>query len=224
MQTFMAMVGVLPPEEPGYVRVDAAVDVRFGDPLEGWRLLEALKYARWPEPLACRVSGASAVHNGCGEERNEDHWSRVLPEYQASKRRPSVGEKIRLEREQRFAWKDRRDVGELEAARTAAAFWGAAFGHGGPAGRVTRIERELQTVKLAERVQLGEITASQFEQLTGFLAERLGLTDRIYKPETARRRRALARELGVSANDAVTEPLDESLDELLTVPRSAWAP
>jgi len=31
------------------------------------------------------------------------------------------------------------------------------------------IKREVQTMKLFERVQLGEITASQFEQLTGFL-------------------------------------------------------
>jgi hypothetical protein len=72
-------------------------------------------------------------------------------------------------------------------------------------------------------VQLGDITAAQVEQLTGFLdAERLGLTDRVYKPETARRRRALAKTLGVSPGDAETEPLEMSLDELLEVPRSAW--
>ena len=79
-------------------------------------------------------------------------------------------------------------------------------------------------MRLIERVQLGEITASQFEQLTGFLdGERLGLTDRVYRPETARRRRALAKSLGVSPADAGTEPLDVSLDELLAVPRSGWA-
>jgi len=49
------------------------------------------------------------------------------------------------------------------------------------------------------------------------------LTDRVYKPETARRRRALAKELGVSPADAEVERLDVSLDELLEVPRSAWA-
>lgn len=75
-----------------------------------------------------------------------------------------------------------------------------------------------------ERVQLGEITASQFEQLTGFLdAERLGLIDQVYKPETARRRRTLARELGVSPADAEVAPLDVNLNELLTIPRGAWA-
>lgn len=107
---------------------------------------------------------------------------------------------------------------------TASVLWGSVFGQGQAAGRVTRIEREVQTVKLIDRVQLGDITTAQFEQLTGFLdAERLGLTDRVYKPETARRRRTLAKELGISVSDAGVEPLDVSLDELLEVPRSAWA-
>jgi len=79
-------------------------------------------------------------------------------------------------------------------------------------------------MRLIERIQLGEITTAQFEQLTGFLdTERLGLTDRVYRPETARRRRALAKSLGVSPADAEAEPLDVSLDELLEVPRSGWA-
>jgi hypothetical protein len=48
LQLFMAMVGVLPPEDPACVRVDAAVDVRYGDTREGQRVLEALRFARWP--------------------------------------------------------------------------------------------------------------------------------------------------------------------------------
>jgi hypothetical protein len=97
------------------------------------------------------------------------------------------------------------------------------FGAGAASGKVTRIEREVQTVKLIERVQLGDISTREFEQLTGFLdAERLGLTERVYNPETARRRRALARKIGVSAADGQTEPLDVSLDELLAGARSAW--
>jgi hypothetical protein len=98
------------------------------------------------------------------------------------------------------------------------------FGYGAVSGKITRIEREAQTVKLIERVRLGEISTREFEQLTGFLdAERLGLTERVYNPETARRRRALARKIGVSATDAHSEPVDVSLDELLAVPRSAWS-
>jgi hypothetical protein len=111
--------------------------------------------------------------------------------------------KIRFEREQRFEWKDGRQLDEL--------------------GQVTRIPREVQTLKLIERVQLGEMTTAQYEQLTGFLdAERLGVVDRVYSPETARRRRKLAKSLGVALADAEIEPLDVGLDELLAVSRSAW--
>jgi phage terminase Nu1 subunit (DNA packaging protein) len=103
-------------------------------------------------------------------------------------------------------------------------YWEAVFGAGRPAGKVTRLGREVQTVKLSERVQLREITTVQYEQLTGFLdAERLGLTERIYSSETARRRRALAKRLGVSAADAEAEELDVDLDELLAVARMGLA-
>jgi hypothetical protein len=73
----------------------------------------------------------------------------------------------------------------LGQEKSAAVYWGAVFAHGRAAGAVTRIPREAQTMRLIERVQLGDITAAQFEQLTGFLdTERLGLTD----PCTSRRR------------------------------------
>ena len=78
-------------------------------------------------------------------------------------------------------------------------------------------------MKLIEQVELGGITTREFEQLTGFLdAERLGMTEKVYNVETARRRRALARKVGVSVTDAESEPLDASVDELLAIPRSAW--
>ena len=44
----MEMVGVLPPEDPVYVWVDPAVDVRYADSREGQRVLEGPRYARWP--------------------------------------------------------------------------------------------------------------------------------------------------------------------------------
>jgi len=132
--------------------------------------------------------------------------------------------KLRFESEHRFAWREARPLEDLRTETAAVVFWGSVFGHGKAAGTVTRIKREVQTMKLIELVQLGEITAAQFEQLSGFLdAERLGLTDRVYKPETAHRRRSLAKDLGVSPADAAVEALDVSLDELLEVPRSAWA-
>lgn len=79
-------------------------------------------------------------------------------------------------------------------------------------------------MKLIEQVRLGDISTAQYEQLMGFLdAERLGLTDRIYSLEAARRRRKLAASLGMAPADAELDELDVSLDELLDVPRSAWA-
>jgi hypothetical protein len=115
--------------------------------------------------------------------------------------------KLRFEREQRFEWFDRQPLSELAQEVTASTFWGSVFGYGAASGKVTRIEREAQTVKLIERVRLGEISTREFEQLAGFLdAERLGLAERVYNPETPRRRRALARKIGVSATDAHSEP------------------
>jgi hypothetical protein len=64
-------------------------------------------------------------------------------------------------------------------------------------------------MKLIERVALGEITTVQYEQLSAFLtAERLGLVEKAYSRETARRRRSLAGALGVSAGDADADDLD----------------
>ena len=85
----------------------------------------------------------------------------------------------------RHVW-EARPVDELRSERAAAVCWCAVFGLDRPSGRVTGIEREVQTMKLIARVQLGEITTAQFEQLSGFLdAERLGMTI----GSTSRRRR-----------------------------------
>lgn len=48
LQRRMALVGVLPVEDPSYVRVDPAVDVLCADAREGQRVLEGLRYARRP--------------------------------------------------------------------------------------------------------------------------------------------------------------------------------
>lgn len=74
-----------------------------------------------------------------------------------------------------------------------------------------------------ERVVLGELSTAQFEQLLAFLtAERLGLVDKAYSRETVRRRRELARRLGVSASEAEVDGTDVSLDAVLRLPRGAW--
>jgi hypothetical protein len=222
LQKLMAMVGVLPVEEPGCVRVDPAVDVVYGDPLEGQRVLEGLRYARWGRGWHAQFEGPPP-YTTVSVKHGRNTIARVYCRNTKLRNGKPRWGKLRFEREQRFPWPVRRPVDELARREAAAVFWGSVFGAGTASGTVTRIPREVQTVKLIERVQLGEITVAQYEQLTGFLdAERLGVTDRVYNPETARRRRKLAKSLGVSVADAEVEPLDVALDELLEVPRSAW--
>jgi hypothetical protein len=172
-------------------------------------------YAEWQGPPACTTvavkSGRKTVarvycrnsklRNGC------ERWG-----------------KLRFEREHRFEWATARPVKELASESAAEIYWGSVFGRGRASGRVTRLPRESEAMKLIERVALGEITTVQYEQLSAFLtAERLGLLDKAYSRETVRRRRALARTLGVAAGDLEAEELDVSLDAALNVPRNAWA-
>jgi hypothetical protein len=223
LQSFMAMVGVLPVEEPTYVRVDPAVDVVYDDPLEGQRVLEGLKSARWPYGWYAQYEGPPP-HTTVSIKSGTRTVGRAYCRNSKLRNGAPRWGKMRFEREQRFEWKDRRPLDDLARVESAALFWSGVFGAGAASGQVTRIPREVQTVKLIERVQLGDITTSQYEQLTGFLdAERLGITERVYNSETARRRRKLARSLGVALADAEVEPLDVSLDDLLEVPRSGWA-
>lgn len=221
-QKFMAMIGVLPPEDPVYVRVDPAVDVSYPDPREAQQVLEGLRYARWPGQWYAEWQGPPPYTTVAIKKRRHT-IGRVYCRNTKLRNGGSRWGKLRFETEQRFQWRDQRPLTELHQEKAASVFWSSIFGNGTAAGSVTRIEREVQTMRLIERVQLGDITTAQFEQLAGFLdAERLGLTDRVYRPETARRRRALAQSLGISPADAETEPLDVSLDALLKVPRSAW--
>jgi hypothetical protein len=223
VQTHMAFIGVLPAEEPVYVRVDPAVDVAYDDPREAFSILEGLRFARWPYGWYAEWQGPPPYTTVAIKSRSKT-VARVYCRNTKLRNGEARWGKLRFEREQRFEWKDQRPVTELQTEATASAFWGSVFGLGSVSGTVTRVRREEQTMKLIERVELGEITTSQYEQLTGFLdAERLGLTDRVYTTETARRRRTLAKSLGISASDAETEALDVGLDDLLAVPRTGWA-
>ena len=223
LQQRMAVMGALPAEGPVYVRVDPAVDVVYSDPHEGQRVLEGLRYARWPRGWHAEFQGPPPYTTVAVKHKTRT----VARAYCRNTKLRNGGArwgKLRFEREQRFEWRHSRPLDELARVEAAATYWGSAFGSGAAVGSVRRIPREVQAVKLIERVQLGDISTAQYEQLMGFLdAERLGLTERVYSPETARRRRKLARSLGVAPADAELDELDVSLDELLTVPRSAWA-
>lgn len=223
LQKRMGLMGVLPATEPRLVRCDPAVDVEYANPQDGMRRLEALRYARWPRGWYAQYEGPPP-HTTVTIKSGKNTVGRAYCRNAKLKNGGEKFGKIRFEREQLFQWATSLPVEVLEHESAAVMFWGAVFGLGQASGRVTRLTREVQTMKLIERVALGEISVTQYEQLSAFLdAERLGLTDRAYSKETARRRRMLAKQLGVSPADAEPVELDEALDELLAVPRSAWA-
>ncbi len=191
LEAFMAMVGVLPPEDPVCVRLDAAVDVTYGDPREAQQVLEALRFARWPGQWYAEFQGPPP-HTTVAIKRGTKIIGRVYCRNTKLKNGGPRWGKLRFESEQRFTWREARPLDDLRSETAASVYWGTVFGQGRAAGTVTRIKREVQTMRLIERVQ------------------------------TARRRRALAKALGVAPADAETAPLDVSLDELLDAPRSAW--
>jgi hypothetical protein len=218
----MGLYGVLPSEDPRVVRVDVAVDVEYADPQEGRRVLEALRFARWPRGWYAEWQGPPPYTTVAVKSGMKTIARAYCRNTKLRNGRERWG-KIRFEREHRFDWARGRQVSELSSPAAAAVYWGSTLGHGAASGRVTRLAKEVDAVELVERVALGEITTVQYEQLLAFLtAERLGLVESIYSKETARRRRGLARQLGVSPGDAEVAPLDVSLDDAMATARSAW--
>jgi hypothetical protein len=222
LQGRMAAMGVLPVSDPKVTRCDPAVDVGYEDPSDGHRTLEALRYARWPKGWFAQYEGPPP-HTTVSIKSGRKTVGRVYCRNSKLRNgKPKFG-KLRFEREQRFQWIGAPPVEALEHASAARMYWSSVFGLGRASGKVTRITREVQTVNLIERMVLGDISVTQFEQLHAFLdAERLGLVDRAYSKDTARRRRDLAKRLGVAPSDGEVLELDESLDEVLAVPRGAW--
>jgi hypothetical protein len=151
--TRMAMHGVLPPEDPVYLRVDPAVDVVYEDPADGHDVLEALRYARWPYRWYAEFQGAPPYTTVAIKSKTKIVGRVYCRNTKLRNGNPRWG-KLRFEREQRFEWRDRRPLSELAREVTASTFWGSVFGYGAASGKVTRIEREAQTVKLVERVRL----------------------------------------------------------------------
>lgn len=223
LQRRMAVVGVLPVTDPRYVRVDPAVDVVFDDPSDGWKVLEVLRHARWPRGWYATFEGPPPYTTVAIKARSKIVGRAYCRNSKLRNGRPRWG-KLRFEAEQRFQWASARGVEELANPVAAGMFWSSVFGAGKASGRVTRFAKEVEAMKLIERVQLGEISFSQYERMTAFLeAERLGQADRVYPASTRRSRQREARELGLAPADADVVELDESLDELLAVPRATWA-
>lgn len=218
----MAMRGVLPSEDPRVVRVDVAVDVQYPDPQEGRSVLEALRYARWPRAWYAEFQGPPPYTTVAVKSGKKT----VARAYCRNSKLRNGGErwgKLRFEREHRFDWANGRPAGELASPGAAAQVWWSVFGTGSSSGRVVRLPQAVEAARLIDWVELGELTSAQYEQVLGFMsAERLGLIGRAYSKETAQRRRALARRLGLSPLGTDVSELEISLDDLMRVPRSVW--
>ena len=84
------------------------------------------------------------------------------------------------------------------------------------ASRVTRFAREVQAMKLAERMGRGELTHGQAERLHLFLdLERLGLARERYPKSIYSARRREASKLGYGVTDCGAGGLDVELVDLL---------
>lgn len=223
LQQRMALWNVLPAGEPRVTRMDVSVDVAYGDPADGHDVLQALRFARFPNGWYAEWQGPPPYTTVAIKSRSKT-IARVYCRNTKKKNGGPMWGKLRFETESVFPWQVARPIEQLESPVLPTLMWSHVFGAGRAAAKVTRIAREVQTVKLIERVQLGEITYAQFERMTAFLdAERLGMTDRVYTAEQARARRREAKSLGLSTSDAEMPEFDAALDDLLAVPRSVWA-
>src|SRR5688500_1085167 len=96
--------------------------------------------------------------------------------------------------------------------------------YGNLAARVTRVAREVQTVKIHEKVRAGELDYKQGERLMAFLdLERLGIATAYYPATVYQVRRREARRLGYSMNDFGSAALDVDLARLLAPYKRAVA-
>lgn len=222
----MAVYGVLPAGDPRLTRVDVAVDVEYDDPTDGFAVLEGLKNARWPNGWYSEWAGPPP-YTTVNVKAQTKTIARVYCRNTKTRNGQPRWGRLRFEREQRFTWAQALGADTLDHPALAEMVWLGVFGAGRASGTVTRLAREVQTVKLIDRVRLGEMGYGQFERMTAFLdAERLGMADQVYSPETLRRRRREAKQLGLSMADTELEQppqFDRALDDLLAVPRSAFA-
>jgi hypothetical protein len=184
--------------------------------------LEALRSARWPNGWYAEWAGPPP-YTTVNVKAQTKTVARVYCRNTKLRNGGARWGKLRYEVEHVRQWKDAWDAALLGEAVLPELIWMDVFGLDRPSGRVTRIEREKQTMTLIDRVMLGQMTYAQFERMTAFLdAERLGMVDRVYSVDQARARRREARTLGLSASDNDYPEFDQELDEILAPARAAW--
>jgi hypothetical protein len=218
----LAIVGIESFERVWITRLDVSVDLLCA-PEDGKALLDGLQAARLPRGQRITVDGQPRSTVYFRPRVSDDVLARAYCRNLKTRTGMPFG-KIRLEAVQRFDprqwWADYCFTGNVAAAM----IWERRYGKEQVDGRVTRLSREEQVLTLTERVRLGQMTAAQFERMSGFLdAERLGVAREIYSDRLYSERRREARELGLSVNDVGEDPVDLDLGELLKPARDVWA-
>jgi len=218
----LAVVGIETFERVWVTRLDVSVDLLCA-PEDGKALLDGLEAARLPRGLRITVDGHPRATVYFRPRVSDDVLARAYCRNLKTKTGPPFG-KIRLEAVQRFKPKEWWADFCFRGNAAAAMIWEGRYGRDQVDGRVTRLSREVQVLTLTQRVRLGEMTASQFERMSGFLdAERLGVAREIYSDRLYSERRREARNLGLSINDAGQEPVDLDVGDLLRSAREVWA-
>lgn len=92
VQTYMAMHGALPPEDPFYVRVDPAVDVLYERAQVGRDVLEALRYARWPYGWYAEFQGPPPYTTVAIKHKTKTVARAYCRNRQAKERQPALGQ------------------------------------------------------------------------------------------------------------------------------------
>jgi hypothetical protein len=207
----MASIGIVSYEPAWTTRIDVAVDGRC-EPADGKLLLDALESVRLPNGWRTRSVGVPRSTVYFSARASDSVYARAY----CRNLKLKTGEAfalIRLEAEHRFAPMEC----SLERAsdpELIARLW--LLRYGGLSASVKRIEREVQTLKIFEKVVAGELTPQQGERVGMFLdLERLGLVKSYYPPPLYSSRRRELFELGIASNEVGQTSLDIDLEELI---------
>lgn len=207
----MAVVGLASYAMPWVTRIDVAVDADC-HPADGKLLLDALEATRLPQGWRTTSSGVARSTVYFRARGTEKVYARAYCRNLKTKSGEPYA-RIRLEAEQRFEPMACPLEYALDPA-FAREVWKGRYGN--LTATVTRLQREVQTLKIAERVRQGELKYAEGERLAMFLdLERLGLARGYYPRSVYSARRREATRLGYSPNETGSQPLAVDVSELL---------
>ena len=211
LDTVLAYYGVVV-EKPWEVgRIDVAVDVAMETATDGKLLLDALRAVRLPRGWYGESAGPktpTVYHRLPKGKVGARNYSRH--------RETGAGpyEVVRMERQ---VWVSPRRPLEDYSPELVKSIWTDHYLALVPrSGKVEVGTQEEIVMKLARRVEDGEIAFGKYEQAVGYLlAEKLGLAESLYPSKRLQERRRLVRELGVELEAVGVDSLEVEIGELL---------